>query len=94
MTFGEYRDGLRLFHDFHATGDAYFDTANRYFYRPKKSFHYLAISYDGNIRERYNSNTLDLRSKGLSSQPGFVWILPLFASLNSYRCQNIWEVRK
>jgi hypothetical protein len=21
MTFGEYRDGLRLFHDFHATGD-------------------------------------------------------------------------
>jgi hypothetical protein len=32
MTFGEYRDGLRLFHDFHATGDMHiFDTANRYF---------------------------------------------------------------
>jgi hypothetical protein len=41
MTFGEYRDGLRLFHDFHATGDNILTLLTAIFYRPKKSFHYL-----------------------------------------------------
>jgi hypothetical protein len=90
MTFGEYRDGLRLFHDFHATGDMHILTLlTAIFYRPKKSFHYLKkqlATYDGNIRERYNSNTLDLRSKGFKLAPiGFVYgFYLLFASFQKY----------
>jgi hypothetical protein len=90
MTFGEYRDGLRLFHDFHATGDMHILTLlTAIFYRPKKSFHYFKkqlASYDGNIRERYNSNTLDLRSKGFKLAPiGFVYgFYLLFASFQKY----------
>jgi hypothetical protein len=90
MTFGEYRDGLRLFHDFHATGDMHILTLlTAIFYRPKKSFHYLKkqlASYDGNIRERYNSNTLDLRSKGFKLAPvGFMYgFYLLFASFQKY----------
>jgi hypothetical protein len=38
MTFGEYRDGLRLFHDFHATGTWHIFDTNRYFYRPRSRF--------------------------------------------------------
>jgi hypothetical protein len=90
MTFGEYRDGLRLFHDFHATGDMHILTLlTAIFYRPKKSFHYFKkqlATYDGNIRERYNSNTLDLRSKGFKLAPvGFMYgFYLLFASFQKY----------
>jgi hypothetical protein len=90
MTFGEYRDGLRLFHDFHATGDMHILTLlTAIFYRPKKSFHYIKkqlATYDGNIREKYNSNTLDARAKGLKHAPiGFVYgFYLLFASFQKY----------
>ncbi|MFV8268469.1 hypothetical protein ACNQGP_00855 [Flavobacterium sp. GT2N3] len=90
MTFGEYRDGLRLFHDFHATGDMHILTLlTALFYRPKKSFHCIKkrlASYDGNIRERYNSNTLDERAKGLKTVPiGFIYgFYLLFASFQKY----------
>lgn len=90
MTFGEYRDGLRLFHDFHATGDMHILTLlTAVFYRQKKSFHFIQkqlASYDGNIRERYNSNTLDQRAKGFKHAPiGFVYgFYLLFASFQKY----------
>lgn len=90
MTFGEYRDGLRLFHDFHATGDMHILTLlASVFYRPKKSFHFIKkrlASYDGNIRERYNSNTLDERAKELKTAPiGFIYgFYLLFASFQKY----------
>jgi hypothetical protein len=90
MTFGEYRDGLRLFHDFHATGDMHILTLlTAVFYRPKKSFHFIKkqlANYDGNIRERYNSNTLDERAKGLKLAPiGFIYgFYLLFASFQKY----------
>lgn len=90
MTFGEYRDGLRLFHDFHATADMHILTLlTAVFYREKKSFHcikkHLAL-YDGNIREGYNSNTLDERAKGFKYAPiGFVYgFYLLFASFQKY----------
>lgn len=90
MTFGEYRDGLRLFHDFHATGDMHILTLlTAVFYRPKKSFHFIKkqlSNYDGNIRDRYNSNTLDQRATGLKNAPiGFVYgFYLLFASFQKY----------
>jgi hypothetical protein len=90
MTFGEYRDGLRLFHDFHATGDMHILTLlTAVFYRPKKSFYFIKkqlANYDGNIRERYNSNTLDERAKGLKLAPiGFIYgFYLLFASFQKY----------
>lgn len=90
MTFGEYRDGLRLFHDFHATGDLHILTLLcAIFYRHKKSFHFVKkqlANYDGNIRERYNSNTLDERAKALKLAPiGFIYgFYLLFASFQKY----------
>jgi hypothetical protein len=90
MTFGEYRDGLRLFHDFHATGNIHIlALLTAVFYRPKKSFHFFkkrSSSYDGNIRERYNANTLDQNVKGFKYAPiGFVYgFYLLFASFQKY----------
>jgi hypothetical protein len=90
MTFGEYRDGLRLFHDFHATGDMHILTLlTAIFYRPKKSFHYFKkqmANYNGNKRDRYNSNTLNERAKGLKHAPiGFTYgFYLLFASFQKY----------
>lgn len=90
MTFGEYTDGLRLFHDFHATGDMMFlKLLTALFYRPKKSFHFIKKrlgNYDGDIREAYNSSSLDERAKSLSMAPiGFVYgFYLLFASFQKY----------
>lgn len=90
MTFGEYREGLRLFHDFHATGDMHIlNLLAAVFYRRKKSFHFIKkrlASYDGNIRESYNSNTLNKRAKELKVAPiGFIYgFYLLFASFQKY----------
>lgn len=90
MTFGEYTDGLRLFHDFHATGDmSYLTLLTALFYRPKKSFHFIRKrlgNYDGDLREPYNSHTLEERAKGLQLAPlGFVYgFYLLFASFQKY----------
>lgn len=90
MTFGEYTDALRLFHDFHATGDMeMLKIITALFYRPKKSFHFIKKrlnNYDGDIRESYNSHTLEARAKVFNhASIGFVYgFYLLFASFQKY----------
>ena len=90
MTFGEYTDALRLFLDFHATGDMeLLKLLTALFYRPKKSFHFIKKrleSYDGDIREPYNSKLLEINAKQLKHAPiGFVYgFYLLFASFQKY----------
>ena len=80
VTFGEYRDALRLFHDFHATGDVsilYLIAA--IFYRPKKWFKRLP----------YNSSEIDKRASNFKYAPkGFIYGVYLyFASFQKYLCE-------
>lgn len=90
MTWGEYREALRLFNDFHATGEMeilYLLAA--IFYRPKKSFHFIKkrmSNYDGDIREAYNGNILEKRAKALRYAPiGFIYgVYLLFASFQKH----------
>jgi hypothetical protein len=90
MTFGEYTDGLRMFLDFHATGDMeILKLLTALFYRPKKSFNFIQKrldKYDGDIRERYKSHSLENRAKALNYAPiGFVYgFYLLFASFQKY----------
>ena len=90
MTFGEYTDALRLFLDFHATGDMeILKLITALFYRPKKSFHFIQkrfSSYDGDIREPYNSKLLEANAKKLKHAPiGFVYgFYLLFASFQKF----------
>lgn len=90
MTFGEYTDGLRMFHDFHATGDMeILKMLTALFYRPKKAFHCIKKrmpKYDGDIREPYNFHSLGARAKALNYAPiGFVYgFYLLFASFQKY----------
>ena len=98
MTFGEYREALRMFNDFEATGDPellYLIAA--LFYRPKKAFHFIhkhRPNYDGDIREAYNSNTLEKRAKAMRYAPiGFVYgVYLLFASFQKHivTAQIMW----
>ena len=83
VTFGEYTDGLRMFHDFHATGDMqYLKLLTALFYRPKKKDFEkkkLEDDYDGDIRVPYNSNHLEDRASKLKYAPiGFVYGFYLF----------------
>lgn len=90
MTFGEYTDALRLFHDFHATGDMeIIKLLTALFYRPKKSFLFIKkrlANYNGDVREPYNSHKLEARAKVLQHAPiGFVYgFYLLFASFQKY----------
>lgn len=90
MTFGEYSDGLRMFHDFPAIGDYnIIITLAAIFYRPKKSFHFIrkrSSKYNGDIRQPYNSHTLEKRSKHFQLAPiGFTYgFYLLFASFLKY----------
>lgn len=90
VTFGEYTDGLRLFHDFHATGDMqYLKLLCALFYRPKKRFHRLLkhqANYDGDMRKKYNPATLEADGNKLKHAPiGFVYgFYLLFASFQKY----------
>jgi hypothetical protein len=90
MTFGEYTDALRLFHDFHATGDMeILKLITALFYRPKKSFLFIKkqlADYNGDVRESYNSYNLEARAKTLNNAPiGFVYgFYLLFASFQKY----------
>lgn len=90
MSFGEYRDALRLFHDFHATGDMFILTLlAAIFYRPKKNLHFIKNklpNYDGDIRIGYNSNTLEARAEQFKNFPlGFIYGFYLFfASFQKY----------
>jgi hypothetical protein len=90
MNFGEYTDALRVFHDFHATGDMeLLKILTALFYRPKKSFLFIKKrleNYNGDIREPYNSHGLEARAKVLQHAPiGFVYgFYLLFASFQKY----------
>lgn len=90
MTFGEYTDALRLFHDFHATGDMeILKLITALFYRPKKSFLFIKkrlANYNGDVREPYNSHNIEARAKVLEHAPiGFVYgFYMLFASFQKY----------
>lgn len=90
LTFGEYTDALRMFHDFHATGESkLLLLLCALFYRRKKSFHFIKkhkSNYDGDIREPYNANTLEKRAKVFEFAPlGFVYgTYLLFASFQKY----------
>ena len=90
MTFGEYTDALRLFHDFHATGDMeILKLLTALFYRPKKSFLFIKKrleNYNGDIRKPYNSHNIEARAKVFNYAPiGFVYgFYLLFASFQKY----------
>lgn len=89
LTFGEYIDGLRLFHDFHATGDMQMlKLLTAIFYRPKKSAAEISDlnTFDGDLRKAYNAHTLELRAKAFNYAPiGFVYgCYLLFASFQKY----------
>ena len=88
--FGEYSDALRLFYEFNTSGDTellYHIAA--ILYRPKKSFHFIKKrlnSFDGDIREEYNSNFIEKRAKVFKAAPyGFVYGVYLyFASFQKF----------
>ena len=90
ITFGEYTDALRLFHDFYATGEIkliYLLTA--IFYREKTSFHFFkkkSNNYNGDIRRAYNSNLIEKRADKFKDAPfGFIYgTFLLFASFQKY----------
>jgi len=90
MTFGEYSDGLRMFHDFPMIGDYnIIVTLAAIFYRPKRLFHFLKKKdpkYNGDIRAPYNSNNLEDRARKLKIAPvGFTYgFYLLFASFLKY----------
>lgn len=90
MTFGEYREALRLFHDFHASSNMHLLVLlATVFYRKKKPFHFIKkqlSSYDGNCRVPFNSALLEQNSKQLQYAPiGFVYgFYLLFASFQKY----------
>lgn len=90
VTFGEYSDALRLFHQFHASGDMellYHMAA--ILYRPSKSFHSIrkrSANYDGDIRQKYNPNHVQSRAKVFRYMPvGFIYGVYLyFASFQKF----------
>lgn len=90
ITFGEYLDALRLFHQFNATGqiqNLYLLTA--ILYRKKKILHFIKKhlqSYDGDIRQKYNHNFVEKRAKIFSKFPiGFSYgTYLLFASFQKF----------
>lgn len=90
MTFGEYTDGLRMIHDFRATGDGnILFLLTSIFYRKKKSFLFikkLMQNYNNDVRIPYNSNMLEKTAKKLKFAPiGFVYgFYLLFTSLQKY----------
>ncbi|WP_278035909.1 hypothetical protein [Flavobacterium nitratireducens] len=102
MTFGEYRDALRIFHDFHATGDMQLLVLlTAIFYRKKKSFLFIkkqSANYDGNIRVPYNSATLEKHAENFKYAPiGFVYgFYLLFASFQKYLvdAKLLWSGRE
>lgn len=93
MTFGEYRDALRLFHDFRATGEVHLLVLlTAIFYRRKKTFDFInkkRVNYDGNCRVPYQSDYLDTHAKNFKYAPmGFIYgFFLLFASFHKYLVQ-------
>jgi len=98
LTFWEYTDALRLFHDFTYSGDIellYLIAA--IFYRPAKSFHFLRKrlnNYNGDIRIDYNPHKIEARAKQFKNLPiGFIYgVFFLFASYQKFISTNkiVW----
>lgn len=90
LTFGEYTDALRIFLDFHATGDVdliYLLAA--VLYRKKKWFYplrKLSSSFNGDKRRTYNSNLIaDRADKFKYADPGFIYgVFLMFSSFQKY----------
>jgi hypothetical protein len=56
MTFGEYIDGLRLFHDFHTGDMELLKLLTAIFYRPKSATEISDLNtFDGDLRKAYNA---------------------------------------
>jgi len=78
VTFGEYRDALRLFHQFNATPDIeiLYELA-AIMYRPKKPLHFIQKhlpNYNGDVRQAYNPNFIARRSQTMRlARVGFVY---------------------
>jgi hypothetical protein len=90
MKFGEYSDALRLFNQINSNGELemLFPFA-AILYRKKKSlifFRKLINSYDGDVRQRYNSSSVDARAKVFENTPvGFVWgVYLMFGSFQKW----------
>lgn len=90
ITFGEYTTGLRIFHDFRATGDMeLLRVLAAVFYRPKKKFLFIRKHFDkynGDIREPLNSASIDARAETFKYAPiGFIYgFFLFFASFQKY----------
>lgn len=79
LTFGEYLDALRLFNDFHSCGDPeilYLLVA--ILYRPAAPFHFFQKD-KGDIREVYNSHTIEKRAKKLKIRTVRIYLWRVFA---------------
>jgi hypothetical protein len=93
MKFGEYRDALRLFHDFRATGEVHLLVLlTAIFYRQKQPFYFIKkrlSNYDGDCRIPYKSSYLDANAKNFKYAPmGFIYgFYLLFASFHKYLVQ-------
>lgn len=82
LNFGEYLDALRLFNDFHSSGDPeILFLLSAILYRPAEPLHWFKKD-KGDIRETYNSHTIEKRAKKLKLAPfGFIYgVYLLFAS--------------
>lgn len=98
ITFWEYTDALRLFHDFSYSGDIellYLIAA--IFYRPAKPFHFITKNfnnYNGDIRVDYNPHKIEARAKQFKNLPiGFIYgVYFLFASYQKFISTNkiVW----
>lgn len=91
VKWGEYSDALRAFYDFHATGDTeQLFLIAAILYRPEKLNHKQVKKqpdYDGDIREKYNTNILEERVKEFKKiMPlGFIYgVFLYFASFKKY----------
>lgn len=83
LTFGEYIDALRIFHDFHATGDKYLlYLIAAILYREKPFFKRMVSP----IRQTYNADSLDSRAEKFKYAPfGFIYgVFLFFASFQKY----------
>lgn len=83
VKFGEYIDAQKLFHQFNATGEVQilYELAAT-LYRQKKAFHFIKkrlTNYDGDVRQKYNSNFVESRIKTFKYAPiGFIYGLYLY----------------
>jgi hypothetical protein len=89
MTFGEYTDGIRLIHDYRATGDNNFLLVlNSIFYRKQTQFYKLKKLFNSKTNKKvpYDSSIIEKQSKKLKYAPIGFWFgfYLLFTSFQKY----------